>query len=279
MDAAADMDAGTFEELVVALQQMKVVTYFDLSALTLLFYDYLLTLPDELELIWGSRWTITKFVFLLNRYVPFFDTSLGIYHQLGPNVSDSSCAAIYSACGWMIAYGVGISEIILIFRTWAIWGKDKRVGYGLGVLFVVAWVFLSIYLNRFLQSMEFMPLNKILPTFRGCFVTNVDNMLYICFVISLAYETIIVCLTLIKGLQHFRTTNSHLVYSLYRDGVLAYFFLLRTLRVLHAVLTTRIVLNIRRSAQATRVILSSPDGLELEPSRAGSGHLAVRLRM
>ncbi|KAA1472912.1 hypothetical protein DENSPDRAFT_881622 [Dentipellis sp. KUC8613] len=292
------MDAGMVEQVIVVLKQMRVVTYFDLSALTLLSYDYLLTFPDELELIWGSPWTIMKVIFLLNRYVPFVDTGIGIYHQLGINVSDATCSAIYSTCGWMIAYGVGISEIILIFRTWAIWEKDKRIGYSMGVLFVVAWIIMSVYLNKFLKSMEFMPIQLISPNLRGCFVTKVNGTLYICYVMSLSYETLIVCLTLIRGFQHFRITNSPLIYSLYRDGILAYLFMLvssianlvvllagplgytnllsAAQRVFHVVLTTRIVLNIRRAARATQIIASNPEALQLDELRSDSSHVAVK---
>ncbi|TFY54310.1 hypothetical protein EVG20_g9757 [Dentipellis fragilis] len=280
------MDAGMVEQLIAVLKQMKVVTYFDLSALTLLSYDYLLTLPDELELIWGSSWTVMKVVFLLNRYVPFVDTGIGIYHQLGTNISDATCSAIYSTCGWMIAYGVGISELILIFRTWAIWGKDKRIGYSMGVLFIVAWTIMSVYLNKFLNSMEFIPIQSISPNLQGCFVTKVNGTLYICYVMSLSYETL-------------RVTNSPLIYSLYRDGILAYFFMLissianvvvlltgplgytnllsAAQRVFHVVLTTRIVLNIRRTARATQIIASNPEALQLDEILSDSSHIAMRV--
>ncbi|KAF9448092.1 hypothetical protein P691DRAFT_670127, partial [Macrolepiota fuliginosa MF-IS2] len=32
-------------------------------------YDYLLTLGDEIKLVWFSRWSILKVAFLVNRYL------------------------------------------------------------------------------------------------------------------------------------------------------------------------------------------------------------------
>ncbi|KAA1470555.1 hypothetical protein DENSPDRAFT_879796 [Dentipellis sp. KUC8613] len=291
------MDAGLGSagaaQLVDILQQLTLVTYFDLSAMTLLYYDYFLTLPDEIDLIWGSRWTATKVLFLLNRYIPFFDAVLGVYHQLASEVSEETCYAMYAGSGWMVVYGVGISEIILVFRTYALWEKDRRIGVGLGALFVIGWAFMSVYLDKFLKSLQFVPMREIAPNFTGCFVTKVDNILYICYVITLSYETTIVCLTLIKGLQHFRNTNSPLIFSLYRDGILSYTCLLvssssnvivllcgppgytnllsGTQRMVHVILTTRIVLNIRRSAKATRLVVSSPDAMEFELTESDLG--------
>lgn len=36
----------------------------------LLYFDYLVTLPDEIRRIWGARFTGATVLFLLNRYVP-----------------------------------------------------------------------------------------------------------------------------------------------------------------------------------------------------------------
>jgi hypothetical protein len=41
--------------------------------LSLILYDYLLTLTREIDLVWFSQWNIIKIVFLVQRYVPFID--------------------------------------------------------------------------------------------------------------------------------------------------------------------------------------------------------------
>ncbi|TFY63232.1 hypothetical protein EVG20_g6405 [Dentipellis fragilis] len=275
-----NMDAGSAAttQLVDILQQLTLVTYFDLSAMTLLFYDYFLTLPDEVDLVWGSRWTATKVLLLLNRYIPFLDAVLGVYHQLAAEVSNATCYAMYAGSGWMVVYGVGISEVILIFRTYALWGKDRRVGAGLGTLFVVGWAFMSVYLSKFLKSLEFVPMREIAPNFTGCFVTKVDNILYICYVITLSYETTIVSLTLIKGMQHCILSYTCLLVSSSSNVIVllcgppGYTNLLSgTQRMVHVILTTRIVLNIRRSAKATRLVVSNPEAMEFGLTESDSG--------
>ena len=38
-----------------------------------------MTLPREVSLIWPSRWTPTKVIFLLSRYMVFFDVGFFLY--------------------------------------------------------------------------------------------------------------------------------------------------------------------------------------------------------
>ena len=55
-----------------------------------MLYDYLLTLPDEVEEIWKGRFTITRVLYLMNRY-PFMISLLTfiifIYTSMGDAVS------------------------------------------------------------------------------------------------------------------------------------------------------------------------------------------------
>lgn len=53
------------------------------AASAVFVYDYLLTFPMEVELIWGSRWNAIKIIFIVQRYMPFIDTCfLTLYREL-----------------------------------------------------------------------------------------------------------------------------------------------------------------------------------------------------
>ncbi|TFY53094.1 hypothetical protein EVG20_g10270 [Dentipellis fragilis] len=292
-----NMDLAAMETIVTALQQMRIVTmapqrtaafYWTddldnaVGSFTLLAYDYFLTLPDEVGVVWGSHWTITMPIFLLNRYVPFVNTGVAIYSGLGLDISDGTCHALYSTIA-----------SILVLRTWAIWGKDKMVGYGLGILLAMSCIAMSVVVVKFLKSMKFTPINHISPQLRGCLITDSDRLQYICYAISLGYESTILFLTLIKGVQHLKwpgssvkTSKLRLIVSLYRDGVLAYLLifvssvanvlilllgpsgyaniLIVTQRVLHVVLTNCILLSIRRNVLAVSLVPTHPQAMELQ---------------
>ncbi|TDL25238.1 hypothetical protein BD410DRAFT_632535 [Rickenella mellea] len=52
---------------------IRVVNCTTIAAVTVLIWDYLITLPDEVALVWTSSWKISKTLFLLNRYLAFVD--------------------------------------------------------------------------------------------------------------------------------------------------------------------------------------------------------------
>jgi len=252
----------------------QIVTYFDIASAALLFYDYLITLPEEVTYVWPTRWNIGKVLFLLTRYPVFADTTLVLVHQF--QVLDATqCKIIFTTIGWMLGVGVGIAEIILSMRTWVIWGRDKRIAFFLGSLLVVLWIPVFWFDNEALSSLVFTsPPNPNTP---GCFLISQKNILYAVFILIMSFETVILTLTLIKGLEHFRRAGSPLVTVLYRDGILnyVYLFILSVInlvvitsaphgfttlltamqRVAHSILSGRILLHLRQAA-SVRVVTS-----------------------
>ena len=52
------------------------------AASTLYIWDYILTFRMEVDLVWKSKWTFMKGLFLFQRYLPFIDTVwLVLYRQ------------------------------------------------------------------------------------------------------------------------------------------------------------------------------------------------------
>ncbi|THU89313.1 hypothetical protein K435DRAFT_678250, partial [Dendrothele bispora CBS 962.96] len=49
-------------------------SFLTVSCSTLLVYDYLLSIQEENELIWSSKWTWMKVLYIIQRYMPLGDT-------------------------------------------------------------------------------------------------------------------------------------------------------------------------------------------------------------
>jgi len=220
------------------------------------------------KLIWPSRFNLIKFLFFLTRYLPFFDVSLVLYYQLKPFITVNQCKVTYFPAGWCIVIGIATAEIILVVRTWAIWGRTRKMGLILAAACLVAIVPVLYVENVFLKSLVFSPYpNRATP---GCLLTAGSPIIAISFVIIIVFETFLLILTLIKGIQHYRVAGSRgFVTVLYRDGILFYFYLLgfsivnliviiaaprdladilATLqRVLHSSLSARVLMNLREA--------------------------------
>ncbi|KAJ4467214.1 hypothetical protein J3R30DRAFT_3696617 [Lentinula aciculospora] len=60
----------------VYVTQYANCTFAVVAGGALLFYDYLLTLDDEIELIWQRSWSIGKALYIISRYYSLIATVL-----------------------------------------------------------------------------------------------------------------------------------------------------------------------------------------------------------
>ncbi|KAF8639307.1 hypothetical protein AX17_001588, partial [Amanita inopinata Kibby_2008] len=243
---------------------------------TLFIYDFLLTFGQEVSLIWWSKWSIVKVLFLLSRYMPFVDIIVVTYHQFG-TLSISQCNIAYQINGWMFVIGMALSEVILTIRTWIIWNKDKRLTYGLPVFFCLTWAAGFVVMSIFIRSLAFIQLP--FPFIKGCIVIAGSRILTVDWALLMFYNTGNLMLMVIRVTSlYWSGVESRLLRRLYTDGVFYYAFLFgisvinvsvifslppeyvdllsSTQRALHSILSSRVILDIReQAADASKVQL------------------------
>ncbi|KAA1472236.1 hypothetical protein DENSPDRAFT_881096 [Dentipellis sp. KUC8613] len=245
---------------VQAIQDGTVVSYIHVCAAALLAYDYALTLPQEVALIWPSRLSAVKVLFFLTRYLAVGDLSMLLYLQFASAPSEDECRCVWTVSGWMIIWGVGIGLIIQAVRTWAVWDCGRSVGIILAVTFLGTAGVDCYAFAKFTSSLIFTPMRDVSSVFtRGCLVTGGSHILLTDCAVVVFYDTS-------------SPSSSTLINTLYRDGILFYVYLfgisLANLivmatardsltnvlpalqRTLYSILSSRILLNIRKAAHA-----------------------------
>ncbi|KAG7440600.1 uncharacterized protein BT62DRAFT_577972 [Guyanagaster necrorhizus] len=269
-----DSTNGSLESIETAFQHTRLVGYMDVSSVALLLYDYTLTLSLEVDLVWCAPWSLLKLFYIVQRYLPFFDTAfLVLYHQFAPELSIRYCQISHSMSGWMFTTGIAISEVILTARVWAVWECNKKLTFGLPVFFLLCWAPNFAMMGVFLKSMKFGP--APLPSL-GCFVTTSDDILYLCWTCLMIYDTGMLLLMLVAGVRAYKTGGDSALFNVvFRDGVMyyAYLFVISVInvamilslprdlvhllssaeRVIHALLTSRVVLDIRAQGKRTEI--------------------------
>ncbi|KAF8527240.1 hypothetical protein JB92DRAFT_2699021, partial [Gautieria morchelliformis] len=243
-------------------------------AAAILTYDYMLTVEREARLVWRVPWNVGKALFFLTRYPVFADTFMVLYHQFAV-MSPAACHGIFKAIGYLLGVGTLIAESILAVRTWVIWERNRRVGAVLIVALVGFWIPIFYFLSLSLNSLV-CDCGPSQPNMPGCFRFKQNPILWVVFVFLMTFETLILGLTLLKGVEHWdtklkvRRTQSTLVSVLYRDGIMNYIYLCllsivnvvvlltaphgystlltATQRALHSVLSARILLHLREAA-------------------------------
>ncbi|KAF4564075.1 hypothetical protein EYR36_003326 [Pleurotus pulmonarius] len=101
-------------------------------------YDYILTFDKEVSLIWfyQSTWSWTSILFMLNRYLPFFDTFDSLWHNLMPGITPDACSKAYQAVCWLYILGIGVTEGAsqILFVVWVL-----LIVYEAGILALMAY--------------------------------------------------------------------------------------------------------------------------------------------
>ncbi|KAJ7219641.1 hypothetical protein C8J57DRAFT_1394144 [Mycena rebaudengoi] len=149
----------------------------------------------------GLEWSLIKFLYLLSRYGTFLTTNIVVLEWLDMNMDSSSCKALSKFDAIFSGLGMGITEIILMVRTHALYGRSKKV---LG-FFVVLWLSTggvnAWALSSWTESFVVPPSSGI-----SCVPESSNNVLLVCYSSLLAVETIIVALTMWQG-YHLCTTS------------------------------------------------------------------------
>jgi len=245
-------------------------------------YDYILTFPTEVKYVWFTPISLGKVLFFLTRYPVFGETALVLYHQfavMGP----SRCDAVFKAIGFQLGTGTLIAESILAMRTWVIWHRNPYIAAVLVTGLVTFWTPVFYFLAQALNSLVFTTAPD--PNTPGCFLQSQKNILFVVFIIITCFETLILSLTLYRFVPIYRQKKSSLIKTIYRDGVLNYVYLcvlsicnvvvlltaphgystlLSALqRVLHSVLSSRVLLHLREAANNPVAMDTSPSGIDL----------------
>ncbi|TDL25179.1 hypothetical protein BD410DRAFT_896130 [Rickenella mellea] len=141
--------------VVESFVHIRLINCTAIAAVTVLIWDYLILLPDEVALVWPTSWNISKYLFLLNRYLAFVDPIMLIYVVMfgddekvfpayTPYVADlTHCIALglrTHVSDFIVAIGFILGQCILILRAYAVWGKQFNRLYA---------VIFGIYLGSF----------------------------------------------------------------------------------------------------------------------------------
>ncbi|KZT00362.1 uncharacterized protein LAESUDRAFT_732297 [Laetiporus sulphureus 93-53] len=108
------------QEEVVLLQQGYINAYCSLAVTALVFYEYIVTFPEEVHVIWGVRLTTVTVIFALNRYLLMVQ---GINSALTPVLWHTPLAVIVLT-NVMTIVVEAVTASFSAFRTYAISGHQ-----------------------------------------------------------------------------------------------------------------------------------------------------------
>ncbi|OSD08715.1 hypothetical protein PYCCODRAFT_48078 [Trametes coccinea BRFM310] len=190
-------------------------------AFTVLYYDYLLTLFDEVQYFWKSaRISAVSVLFVIIRYlgllgpVPFVLEYFGHLPENMPNVANLPSSICYCQPGYCV---------MLVCRTYALYERNKRILFLLIVIHVGGGIFCLISIVTNLS-----PAKTTIPlpfTFSGCDLSLTDQQgihLALAWGAMLWFDTTIFVLTFVRALRMRRHLPGGLLEMMFRDGTIYY---------------------------------------------------------
>ncbi|KAG7086812.1 hypothetical protein E1B28_002736 [Marasmius oreades] len=249
-------------------------------------YTRLSSLSTSRSIIFGRRNGHFSLVYTSSNAISRCSTLRGCSFIFTTNMSVRYCTSTFNVATWSFIIGSMLSEILTI-RLWAVWERSFWVGIGLVGFFFACWVPCCVFMASFLGAVKFG--TPPIPDFWGCFIVGGSEIIYMCWVLIMVYDTGTLVMILIPGVAAYRRGGrSQLSKTIYQDGVMYYALLsfcaminviivftlphdLRLLlasfeRVLHSILASRAILHIRQVASERSIYRTMS---EIEFSRNG----------
>ncbi|KAJ3481661.1 hypothetical protein NLI96_g7506 [Meripilus lineatus] len=245
----------------------RLMVYADIVAVAIFVWDYLLTIHLEVDYMWPAKWSLVKVLFMLTRYSPIVDLPLALFLDTRPRIPVEACHILFLVRFWSATMGISIAWILLALRTWAIWGRGKRLGCALVVVYIgcsaPTLVFEKILLDSTTCTLfsppphdsvdvagTVVPKNEHETMSFGCMSTRPYPTQIVIWglVMVTIFETFVIILTLVNGFRKgsFREERIErvggrrsVVVVLYRDGFL-YFIYLFCITLVNIIMTAAI---------------------------------------
>ncbi|TFK63338.1 hypothetical protein BDN72DRAFT_328495 [Pluteus cervinus] len=274
-----------------AADAIRATQYFTLASSTVYLYDLFLTLGLEIDLLWSSKWTLMKVLYLIQRYLPLIDMVITMMiWQFGEITDLRTCAKLLDGSSWSYLVGMTLSEIILTRRTLAVWGNTMKIRIGLFLFALGCILPLYLLLGEYHLNETFSYHSIPVPGFY-CFITGRSGLRsYLSWMLLAVYDIGLLILIAIPAFRAYKTGDagrSTLFQVVYRDGVLYYLYtaglsvlnvlvildvqgnyaslLITSLeRSLYSILASHVVLHIREQAYRTEIItITLPNSIDM----------------
>jgi len=189
-----------------AYQDVFTIRNAELAAGVIIIYDHLVTLDDEIELIWHAGWSLGKILFLLNRYYALFAVVFNNYIIFSPHLSNHLCMVWIRWQGITGIISFILGELILQLRLYALYFLNRKVLAFMSVTFAGAVIASSTLMGISLAQTRV--ISNMIPGLPFCVPTFTPKIFYSFWIPMLISETVLCGLALWRGIQSFRQNRT-----------------------------------------------------------------------
>ncbi|TRM66656.1 hypothetical protein BD626DRAFT_162147 [Schizophyllum amplum] len=199
-----------------------------LASLTVLVYDTLDTLPDQINYVWTPPYSYGSLLYLVLRYFPFIDGIMAVNFFTLP--TPTRCRTENRIVTCIIVIGILLSEGVLALRTYALYNRSRWITYVLAGIWVCTVIPALAITGVELASLEYGPAPPSLLPIYGCHFSHASPIIIGAYLLLVVSETAVLVLTIVMAIRHLRRASRAAqgwVFQLYRDGVVFYVSVIR----------------------------------------------------
>jgi len=217
---------------VQGLGDIQVTRYAQLTSGCIIIFDHLLTLNEEVDLIWKSAWSLGKVLFLLNRYYPLAASIFNNYALFAHTLTDTFCLRFFRWQGWTGLISCLLAEGILQIRLYALYSLDKKILALMLTSFVLCSASSAYVMGTVLSSITASAFP--VPGGKFCVPQGVPTHFYAFWIPMLSFETLLCILAVVRAVQMYQPSRSlfhsgrQLVAVLVRDSLMYFLVIFAT---------------------------------------------------
>ncbi|KAA1469921.1 hypothetical protein DENSPDRAFT_796979 [Dentipellis sp. KUC8613] len=220
-------------ELISAIQSTYATKYLSAIGLVALIYDHILTLPDEIRLIWKAPRSFAKWAFLANRYIVALCLILVANELCGFNMIEFSsqvCKGFLSTMSMICVCSISLANVLVLHRVLLLWDFDRVIVRTAIVGFVLTTM--STVGTMIGAVVVLAPSVQWNPVVQTCVVTTTTSWYIAVWIPPMIYEFLIFGLSTYSSFSRPRDGNAKMANILHEDGLL-FFFVLLILRLVN----------------------------------------------
>ncbi|OAX35218.1 hypothetical protein K503DRAFT_381025 [Rhizopogon vinicolor AM-OR11-026] len=183
----------------------QVYNYYIVASLTVVGYDWALTLGREFELIWQQRWSHMTVLYISVRYVGVPFTVMLVLSTMSVSLTDTVSTITHFMMNWMSFVINAIMGVIMITRLHAMYRRSRKMLVFLSVLFltiqIVSGVIIAIIQTRLVSVEEY-----VLSGTHVCnyyFEGDAIFLIELTWILGTAWEILVLCLAVWIAIKHF----------------------------------------------------------------------------
>lgn len=189
------------------------VTYATACATAWLAWDAAVHFDLEIECIWRRPRSWVKCAYAFIRYTPILHGGALFTLDTHAHFSNAGCK------GWVYEQLIFVElltfvvETVLVMRLYVLYNQNKWILWAIILAFVAEVTVMIVCLSVVLPQMTFSP---------DCLVAHAPSLFMSYWLSSLAFETFLFVLTLIKFFQSISRSRKSILYTFVRDGTWAF---------------------------------------------------------